>query len=76
MKNENTQPLVKDGKRLSRRFLGNINPENVFEKKELKAYLKGHTHFQYRNTGEVFVGINNYGERVYSNKVRQEYFYV
>lgn len=37
-----TSPLFKDGKRLTRRFLGNLFPTNTYEKNELKAYLKGH----------------------------------
>lgn len=66
MKVENTSPLVKDGKRLTRRFLGNLFPKTVFEKNELKAYLKGKTHFTYKNNSD------NY----HLHKVRQEYFYI
>lgn len=67
----NTSPLVdkETGKRLTRRFLGNPNPTNVFEKNELKAYLRGHNTFGYKTVDEAT------GQRYYPYKVRQEYFY-
>lgn len=66
MKATNTSPLVFNGKKLSRRFLGNVHPENCIEKNELQAYLKGHTHYHYKT--DQFGNSNKF-------EVRQEYFY-
>ena len=67
---QNTAPLeINNGlanKKLTRRFLGNLFPQTCFEKKELQAYVKGHSRYSYK-TDEV-------GNPVYY-KVRQEYFY-
>ena len=71
MKAINTSPLTigqyPNEKRLTRRFLGNHNPEYPVEHKELKAYLKGNTHYQYKKdeTGNPL-----------TFKVKQEYFYL
>lgn len=67
----NTSPLVdkETGKKLTRKFLGNINAKNGFEKAELKAYLSGHNTFGYKTVDEAT------GRRYYPYKVRQEYFY-
>lgn len=42
---ENTLPLVKNGRPLSRRFLGDIFAKKNPEAKEFKAYLKGHNRY-------------------------------
>lgn len=78
--NSNSPLKVGDGinqKSLSRRFLGNLNPntrdENkernklrCFEAKELKAYLKGQTHFYYGK---------DFDRNPIKHEVRQEYYY-
>lgn len=73
---KNTAPLIigegLDKKRLSRRFLGGNDPLTVNMppcqfKNELKAYIKGQTHYRYKN--------NEMGLPAYY-KVRQEYFYI
>lgn len=53
-------------KRLTRRFLGNINGKTPLEKKELKAYIKGKEYFTY---GRYSDGSPR------SFKVRQSYFF-
>lgn len=63
-------------KRLTRRFLGNHNPVLSIEKKELKAYLKGHEFYTYKNEGDTVIGINPNGSLIKGYKVRQEYFYI
>lgn len=73
MKNQikNTAPLTigeyPNQQALSRRFLGNLFPDNTFEKNELKAYLKGQSVFHYRK--------DEMGNPI-PYRVRQEYFYV
>lgn len=57
---ENTSPLVMDGKKLTRRFLGELLPKNCLESKELQAYVAGGSNYIYK-------GI--------SYMVRQKYFY-
>lgn len=52
--------------RLTRRFLGNLFPDNCYERKELAAYIKGHEFFNYKRDDA------GYPMRF---KVRQEYFY-
>lgn len=64
---KNTAPLVKDGKRLTRKFLGNLFPENCYENNELKAYVAGKSKFAYGRD-------ENGNQRYYS--VRQEYSYI
>lgn len=72
---KNNAPLViGDGlnkKRLTRRFLGSNSPwpinNSCFGNKELKAYLKGQTHFFYGRDQ------NGFPQR---HEVRQEYFYI
>lgn len=64
----NTAPLIKDGKKLSRKFLGNLFPKTTIEKKELDAYLKGGSNFTF--------GIDFETKMPRSYKVRQEYFYI
>jgi len=61
--------------KLTRRFLGNINPKTTIEKKELEAYLKGKEYYTYKNTGEVIIGMGVLGSFQYGHLVRQEYFY-
>lgn len=60
----NTSPLTINVKgeilKLTRQFLGNTQAKTTQGQNELKAYLKGHTHFYYL------------GER---KAVRQKYFY-
>lgn len=67
---KNTAPIIRgkypNQERLSRKFLGNINPKNCFEKNELRAYLKGKTLFSYKTDEQ--------GNPIYY-RVRQEYFY-
>lgn len=65
--NQNTQPLIsKDGKGLKRKFLGNLFPKSTIENKELKAYIRGQSSFNYKK--------DQYGNpNVY--EVRQEYYY-
>jgi len=64
---DNTLPLKnQENQRLSRKFLGNINPENCAEKNELKAYLAGKKYFFYKRDREGY-------PRRY--EVRQEYYY-
>ena len=62
-------PLEKDGKRLTRRFLGELFPTCTDHSNELKAYKKGHTHYFFKNKG-VRIGHKK------MKLVRQEYFYV
>jgi hypothetical protein len=63
----NTLPLKNEqNQRLSRKFLGNLFPENCIEKSELKAYIKGQTHFYYGRDQQ------GYPRRF---EVRQQYFY-
>lgn len=62
-------------KKLTRRFLGNINPKTTIEKKELDAYLKGKEFYTYKNTGDVVIGMFGIGMFKYGHLVRQEYFY-
>lgn len=71
---KNTAPLVigegLNKQRLSRRFIGGENQpatNSCFERKELNAYLKGHTHFFYKKDENGFPA---------RYEVRQEYFYV
>lgn len=60
--NPNAYDLVnKEGKKLSRKFLGNIFGRGA-EKKEFEAYLKGRPTYSYKEKNNV--------------AVRQEYFYV
>ena len=54
-------------KRTSRRFLGVFPPQNNYDKKHLRAYIKGYTRFQY--------GIDAQGYPIYHN-VLQEYYEV
>lgn len=63
---ENTAPLLQGGKKLKRRFLGNLFPKTTFEKNELQAYIKGKELFYYKR--DVI------GNPV-SYPVRQEYYY-
>lgn len=72
---KNTAPLIKDGKKLTRRFLGNLFPINVLEKNELKAYLKGSPNYQYKGNGDVQIGRGALCAPIMGYKVRQEYFY-
>jgi hypothetical protein len=67
MKATATSPLVKDGKRLTRRFLGVIDSKLTIERNEFKAYLKGHQMYPY--------GRYESGQTIY-HPVRQEYFYI
>lgn len=64
-----TSPLVKEGKSLTRRFLGNIKPQNTMEQKEYKAYLKGNKYFTFGKDHSTYPPSQNY------YAVRQEYFY-
>lgn len=61
-----TSPIIKNGKKLTRRFLGNLFPKTCIEGKELKAYLKGQNKYSYKK--------NDFGDPMYY-PVRQEYFY-
>jgi len=76
MKVTSTSPIVKDGKKLTRKFLGKINSfidrgEKLFEKAHLKAYLAGKTYFKYGWT------VSKQGVRYKPTfEVKQEYFYV
>lgn len=63
---ENTLPLVKNGRPLSRRFLGDIFAKKNPEAKEFKAYLKGHNRYAF--------GKDEWGNDIMHN-VRMEYFY-
>ena len=69
-----TSPIIKDFegkvKRLTRRFLGNLNHTTPMETKELKAYLKGHNQFSHGRTY-----ITGFGYVPKMHDVRQEYFY-
>ena len=69
MQTPNTQPLIKNGKRLTRRFLGSLFPKNGYEKAELKAYLKGHSRFNYKTLNDPYTGAARH-------VARQEYLYV
>lgn len=69
-----TSPLVNPenkNQRLTRKFLGNVNPTNTFDSSELKAYIKGAQRFRHGfYTNEI-------GQRVPAyHDVRQEYSYV
>lgn len=70
MKVSNTSPLVigeaPNQQQLTRRFLGNLFPENTYEKNELKAYIKGHSRFSYKK--------DEAGNPIFY-EVRQQYFY-
>ena len=67
---KNNAPLIigqyPNQQRLSRKFLGDIDGKSTIERKELKAYLKGQTHF--------FYGSDALGNPI-RHEVRQEYFY-
>jgi non-homologous end joining protein Ku len=67
-KANNTLPLIekKTGNPLTRKFLGELFPKNVFESNELKAYVAGKNSFNY--------GKDESGNPV-SYPVRQEYSY-
>jgi len=48
MEATNVSPIEKDGKKLTRKFLGDTSLKcSTFYKLELKAYLKGNTRFRY-----------------------------
>lgn len=65
---ENTLPLIRNGQRLSRRFLGRVTGKlDAVERAELKSYLKGQTLFAYKRDEQC--------NQMYF-KVRQQYFYV
>lgn len=68
---KNTAPLTigeaPNQMRLTRRFLGEINPKNGYDKAEKKAYLKGQSRFNYKSRNLLN------GAAAY--EVRQEYFY-
>jgi len=70
MKVNNTSPLVigeaPNQQQLTRRFLGNLFPDNCYEKNELNAYIKGHSRFAYKKDEQ--------GHQIFY-PVRQEYFY-
>ena len=69
-----TSPLIKDGKILTRRFLGNLFPKNTPESNELKAYTKGHQEYTYgRQLVKTQAGV--YMVVPMQHDVRQEYFY-
>jgi hypothetical protein len=68
---KNNAPLIEDGKKLTRKFLGELFPKNGQDKKELQAYLKGHENFYYKGKG---VRVTLHGEPML--KVRQQYFYI
>lgn len=61
------------GKRLKREFLGNLFPTNTAEKNELKAYIKGHTHYHFKNEGVMVGGTPTNPIRM--KIVRQKYYY-
>jgi len=73
-----TSPLtaIKDGVvyKLSRRFLGNLFPQNTMEKNELNSYIKGCTVFTF---GIQLTRYDDGKIGIYPKKhlVRQEYFY-
>jgi hypothetical protein len=62
-----TSPMSnKEGQKLTRRFLGNINGKTPIEQKELRSYIKGRDYFTY--------GRDSANKPIY-HQVRQNYFY-
>ncbi len=48
--NTSKKTIIVNGqlKKLTRRFLGDVSQNKTMQRKHLKAYLKGHTHFNYK----------------------------
>lgn len=68
-------PLIEPGtgKRLKRKFLGNLFPKDTSESNELKAYTKGFTHYFFKNEGVIVGGTPTNPIRM--KIVRQKYYY-
>lgn len=67
MASKDKLPLEKDGKRLTRKFLGELFPTCTKDHNELKAYTKGQEKYRFKNDEQGF-------PKYYP--VRQEYSYV
>jgi hypothetical protein len=64
----NTAPMINsEGKRLTRKFLGDIHDGSAYGRKHLNSYMKGADYF--------YLGRDEFGNR-YKHIVRQEYSYV